>query len=160
MVYGKHQRDAKNCHTLLRRDETLKKLIQSKKIKGSPFSEWAKKHHKPNTWSHHVSNIVKTDIALSGLYWTAAVNHCIFILTHTLTLAYIVGHWDINVFKSTFIWAALACCLGVSTLLWWDVQTYVDRKYVLYYIKKIQLMASGLALIAVLGFIGKTAFKK
>ena len=146
------------CYLLY--NETLQKLIQSKKIKGSSFVEWSKKRHKPHIWAANVSNITKSDIASSDVPWRTAAQHSIFLLTHTLTLAYIVGHWDIKIFKSIFIWVAAASSLSVSTLVWWNVQSYVDRKYVLYFIKKIQLISSGLALCAVLGFIGKTAFKK
>ena len=146
------------CYLLY--NESLKKLIQSKKIKGSSFTAWAKKRHKPHIWSANVSNITKGDIEFSAVPWRTAAQHSIFLLTHTLTLAYIVGHWDIKIFKSIFIWVAVASSLSVSTLIWWNVQSYVDRKYVLYFIKKMQLISSGLALIAVLGFIGKTAFKK
>ena len=82
---------------------------------------------------------------LSHSFGRLLLNHCIYLLSHTLTLAYIIGHWEINVFKSIFIWIATAASLEIiMTLSWIDVQTFLDRKHALYVIKKSQLISSGL----------------
>ena len=141
-------------------NDTLQNLIQSKKIKVTSFQEWTKKKHKPHVWTVGVSKATADDNKFAQVPWSTAKDHCIFLLTHTLTLAYVVGHWDIKVFKSIFIWVAAACAIAVSTLLWFGIHSYFERRYILYIVKKLQFISSGLALIAVLGFIGTAAFKK
>lgn len=141
-------------------NDTLQKLIQSKKIKVTTFQEWISKKHKPHVWTVGVSKATAADHKFAQVPWSTAKNHCIFLLAHTLTLAYIVGHWDIKVFKSIFIWVASAATIAVSTLLWFNPHSYFERRYILYFVKKLQFISSGLALIAILGFIGTAAFKK
>ena len=155
---NQRQRDEKMLVTFTK---NLERLVREKKIKIESFEKWAQKQEEPNIWTDKTSNITALDVNVESLFWKTALNHCIYLLSHTLTLAYIIGHWEINVFKSIFIWIATAASLEIiMTLSWIDVQTFLDRKHALYVIKKSQLISSGLALIAIFGFIGKTAFRK